>query len=196
MRVRSVKVNQSLNKYAFKWSESQNSGESWSNHESEWPDRPTDALFNALEALKPWVISSHRLDPSVAGDLEVTGVSVSYSGENTAKFVARGKLKVKDCNSPENINTAWRFLWCEEEESVGLVSAEIRRQVELVLETAELFINGERLQMVLPLAGESGSSDEDAKPEDDSEDSTKASDGMSESESRRGFEAAIGVINH
>ena len=92
MRVRSVKVNRSLDKYAFKWSESQDNGESWSSHESEWPDKPADGLFNALEALKPWVIASHRLDASVVDDLEVTGISVSYSGENTTKFTVPGKI--------------------------------------------------------------------------------------------------------
>ena len=52
--------------------------------------------------------------------------------------------------APENINTASRFLSCAEEESVGLVSPEIRSQVELVLAKAELYIGGERLQTVLP----------------------------------------------
>jgi len=120
------------------------------------PERPAEPFFEALEGLQPhWTKS---LELTKGGKLEVYGATLSYHGDaNAITAILHGKRHLQKSEFNHPINSPKMVEHVEGAEAPeGAMSEECLAAVKALIEAAEKYVDGERLEVPMPLEEATG----------------------------------------
>lgn len=143
-----TKIKWDGNKVELKWETNPN--DDTVTHELTSYDPPEPEFEEALQELIPDVLALLELPEGYGEDMDVTGLSISYSGDSDRMgVVVTCQKELTDANSPLVLNTPHMKEEDPEDPNPGQMTRRMKKRVEGVQGRASRYVNGFRSQQDL-----------------------------------------------